>query len=355
MSRPRHAAKRFRIRWIPVLLVIVGVLVLALAGGAFAGYRYDRATASRVMPGVKIAGVDVSGMTRAQALAALEPTVDGILDRHLSVTGPGHTWDVTSRSLGTSVDVARAVDQAMAVGQSFAWPSRVFHRLLHKPVVTRIGLTVSYDRNEVWNFVHGLSSQVGRNATDASLDFVGGRLVVSKSTTGRKLRVGTSRNAVLAALQSDAPTASLTMTTVKPAVTENDLGMTIVVRTSTERLYLYDGLRLVKTYSVATGQPQYPTPLGHFEIINKRINPTWVNPALDSWGANEPAMIPPGPDNPLGTRAMDLSAPGIRIHGTPDDASIGHAASHGCIRMHIPDSEDLFNRVPIGTRVIIAV
>jgi len=299
--------------------------------------------------------VDVSGMTRAQALAALKPMVDRIVGRHLTVTGSGHTWDVTSGSLGTSVDVATAVDQALAVGQSFGWPSRVFHRLLHKPVVTRIGLSVSYDRNRVWDFVHGLSSQVGRDAKDASLDFEDGRLVVSKSATGRKLRVNTSRDAVLAALQSDASSASLTTTMVKPAVTENDLGMTIIVRTSTETLYLYDGLRLVKTYSVATGQPQYPTPLGHFEIINKRINPTWVNPALDSWGANEPAMIPPGPDNPLGTRALDLSAPGIRIHGTPDDASIGHAASHGCIRMHIPDSEDLFNRVPVGTPVIIAV
>jgi L,D-transpeptidase ErfK/SrfK len=79
-----------------------------------------------------------------------------------------------------------------------------------------------------------------------------------------------------------------------------------------------------------------------------------VNPARDTWGKDEPAMIPPGPDNPLGTRALDLSAPGIRIHGTPDDASIGHYASHGCIRMHIPDSEDLFGRVQVGTTVIIA-
>jgi L,D-transpeptidase ErfK/SrfK len=89
-------------------------------------------------------------------------------------------------------------------------------------------------------------------------------------------------------------------------------------------------------------------------IVNKRINPTWVNPAKDTWGAGEPDFIPPGPDNPLGTRAMDLSAPGIRIHGTPADYSIGHYASHGCIRMHIWEAEDLFNRVQVGTPVIIA-
>ena len=106
---------------------------------------------------------------------------------------------------------------------------------------------------------------------------------------------------------------------------------------------------------MATGQLGiYPTPQGHFAIVAKRINPTWVNPAKDTWGAGEPDFIPPGPDNPLGTRAMDLSAPGIRIHGTPADSSIGHYASHGCIRMHIWEAEDLFNRVEVGTPVIIA-
>ena len=133
------------------------------------------------------------------------------------------------------------------------------------------------------------------------------------------------------------------------------LGKTIVVRISTNRLYLYDGMKLERTYPVATGQPQYPTPTGHFEIITKEVDPTWINPARDTWGKDEPAEILPGPGNPLGTRAMALSAPGILIHGTYDDESIGHHASHGCIRMHIPDSEVLFTLVDVGTPVIIVV
>jgi lipoprotein-anchoring transpeptidase ErfK/SrfK len=137
-------------------------------------------------------------------------------------------------------------------------------------------------------------------------------------------------------------------------VADNKLGETIIIRISQNKLYLYDGLKLKKTYRVATGQlGQYPTPMGHWEIINKRINPTWVNPAKDTWGRNEPDIIPPGPDNPLGTRALDLNAPGIRIHGTPADYSIGTYASHGCIRMHIPQSEELFGLVGVGTPVII--
>jgi len=354
MSRGRHARTKLRLGWIPVLLTFAVVLTLLLAGAAFAGYRYDRATSSRILPGVSIAGVDVGGMTRAQATRALEPVARSILGRSIQVRAGAKDWAVTSGGLGTKVDVTGAVDRALSVQGSMGWTSRLFHRLLHRPLNRSIGLDVSYGGQGIWKFAHGLAVDLDRKARDASLDFVGGKLVTTRSRSGVAVRESRVRKSLLGALRSGASTVDVSVKRVRPSVTEQDLGFTILVRTSINKLFLYDGVKLVKTYSVATGQPQYPTPLGHFEIINKRINPTWINPALDSWGAGEPAMIPPGPDNPLGTRALDLSAPGIRIHGTPDDASIGHDASHGCIRMHIPDSEDLFNRVDVGTPVIIA-
>jgi L,D-transpeptidase ErfK/SrfK len=80
--------------------------------------------------------------------------------------------------------------------------------------------------------------------------------------------------------------------------------------------------------------------------------PSWGNPG-SAWAANMPAYIPPGPSNPLGTRALNLNASGIRIHGTTSDWSIGRAASHGCMRMHRWDVEELFDRVEIGTPVLI--
>ena len=92
---------------------------------------------------------------------------------------------------------------------------------------------------------------------------------------------------------------------------------------------------------------------GEWTIIDKRENPTWTNPAPDTWGADLPASIPPGPGNPLGTRALYLNAPGIRIHGTYDVSSIGTHASHGCIRMLMSDVEEIYPLVPIGTRVIV--
>lgn len=107
--------------------------------------------------------------------------------------------------------------------------------------------------------------------------------------------------------------------------------------------------QLIKTYRVAVGMAAHPTPIGNFRIINKAKNPTW-NPPDSAWAAGM-GPVPPGPGNPLGTRWMGLNSPGIGIHGTPAPSSIGTAASHGCIRMKIPEAEDLFDRVFVGTPV----
>ncbi|HYX79741.1 MAG TPA: L,D-transpeptidase, partial [Actinomycetota bacterium] len=138
-----------------------------------------------------------------------------------------------------------------------------------------------------------------------------------------------------------------------PQVPNRDVGKTIVVDLSDLSLTLYDGFQAEKEYPVATAAPGYITPVGTWKVINKVENPTWYNPAPDTWGAGEPLVIPPGPGNPLGTRALYLNAPGIRIHGTYSSDSIGTHASHGCIRMYISDSEELYPLVPIGTTVLI--
>jgi len=131
----------------------------------------------------------------------------------------------------------------------------------------------------------------------------------------------------------------------------NALSGQIIVDIGDLHLYLYRNDKLVKSYSVATGQPAYPTPTGTYSVVNMQMNPTWLPPNSD-W-AKDAKPIPPGATNPLGTRWIGTSATGVGIHGTPDDASIGSYASHGCIRMHIPDVEDLYARVVIGMPVII--
>ncbi len=129
------------------------------------------------------------------------------------------------------------------------------------------------------------------------------------------------------------------------------LSRRIVVDLSQLRLFLYQGDKLLRSYPVAAGQPAYPTPTGSYRVVSKVMNPTWYPPNSD-W-AKDAEPIPPGVANPLGTRWIGTTAPGVGVHGTPDDASIGSYASHGCIRMHIPDVERLFGDVVIGMRVVI--
>lgn len=123
----------------------------------------------------------------------------------------------------------------------------------------------------------------------------------------------------------------------------------ITVDLSATTLTLERNGKVVKTYRVAIGQPAYPTPTGTYKIVNKQMNPTWI-PPKSGW-AEGLGEIPPGPGNPLGTRWIGTSATSVGIHGTYADWSIGSAASHGCLRMHIPDVEELYELVSVGMPV----
>lgn len=124
----------------------------------------------------------------------------------------------------------------------------------------------------------------------------------------------------------------------------------IVINRAQKRLYFYQSGQLRLVFPVAVGMPQYPTPAGSWRIVRKEINPVWYNPGSD-WAKEMPKKIPPGPTNPLGLRALALNAPGILIHGTSDVASIGRAASHGCIRMTNNDIIRFYPLVGIGVPV----
>ena len=106
-------------------------------------------------------------------------------------------------------------------------------------------------------------------------------------------------------------------------------------------------------YEIAIGKQGYTTPAGVYEIETKAVNPAWHAPDEEWAGKFAGKIVPPGsPDNPIKARWIEFYN-GACIHGTDDVASIGTAASHGCIRMTIPDVIELYNRIPIGTPVYI--
>jgi lipoprotein-anchoring transpeptidase ErfK/SrfK len=336
-----------------VLLIVTGALVVLGGASAFAAYRYDQARTHELLPGLRISGIDVGGMTRKEAIDAISQQVDVSLSSGLTIESAGKQWDVTPAELGVQANIARSVTKAMRLGDSMPWWSRVYHRLADDPIDESFEVGFDFDQDRVGNFVQEVAGEVEVEPTDAGIQLVDGQIVFQKSEAGRALKAPFGAERLLTALRHREPQVSLPVKKVRPQVTNDKVGATIVIDLSENQLSLYDGFKVEKTYPVATAMPGFDTPTGSWVVERKAENPTWVNPAPTGWGAGEPASIGPGPSNPLGTRALYLNAPGIRIHGTYATSSVGTYASHGCIRMTIADSEDLYPRVPVGTHVLI--
>jgi len=352
VARGKHSKRALGRGWVVGLAVVIATLALG-GSTAFAAYRYDHASAAHILPGVSIDGVDVGGMTRDEAVRAVAARADGTLTSALTISAAGSSWVESSADLGTRADVEGAVDTAFGVASQLSFFSRVYHRLADKPVTTEIALGYTYDDAAVQAFVQRVYDEVAKNPVDAAIKLIDDQLVIRRPKVGQALKTYVATSKIMSALERHLTAVQLPVKTVEPQVTAQTIGKTIVVDLSENRLYLYDGLKIAKEFPVATAAPGYTTPVGTWKVVNKTENPTWFNPAPDGWGAGEPLVIPPGPGNPLGIRALYLSAPGIRIHGTYNSASIGTYASHGCIRMYISDSETLYPLVPVGTTVII--
>ncbi len=353
MANGKHAKRR-----LSALVVVLGGFVAlgTVAGGvAFAAYRYDSANSDRILPGVSVAGVDVGGLGRDAAVAAVQRVVDQRLNAPIRITAAGRTWTTSAAALGRQEDVQAAVDRAESVSASMTWVDRVWHRVRQTPV----NVDITLGSNGSPDAVHALVAKVAAGTDvaprDASINLVGtSKVAFVHARAGLGVDQEAAAGSIRAALADGSAQVKIPVSKIEPKVPDKGLGTTIVVRIDQNRLYLYRGLKQIRTYPVATAMPGFTTPVGEWTIVDKQENPTWHNPAPNGWGAGEPAVIPPGPNNPLGTRALYLNAPDIRIHGTPATYSIGTYASHGCIRMTISDSEAMYPLVPVGARVIIA-
>jgi lipoprotein-anchoring transpeptidase ErfK/SrfK len=334
------------------IAVVVGLAVLLLAIMSVAATARVNASSGRILAGVTVAGIDVGGMTRDEAVAAVKATTEPKLRRGVFVVAGGKRWPVTPAGLGRGAGVEEAVDKAVA-GPELSSFKDFWHRLTNKPVALSVDVAMAEDKAKVTRFVRALAPKLAVAPTNAAIRLVDGKVVKQRAKDGRALDVEASARALAKGLRGNARKVKLVTRPVDPKVTNDKLGKTITINLSTNRLTFYDGLKVRKVYPVATGQPSFPTPQGTWEVVYKRMHPTWTNPAPDGWGADMPKSIPPGPGNPLGTRAMSLNASGILIHGTYASYSIGSYASHGCIRMLLSDVEALYPQVPEGTPVLI--
>jgi lipoprotein-anchoring transpeptidase ErfK/SrfK len=284
-----------------------------------------------IADGVQIGSVAVGGMTAEDATAAVEYAYFARVPLRVAHRG----YSVSPHHFHTALG---GLDAAVQTA-------------LTAPADTVIGLTPTLDRKLVAKWVKTLAGKAYRAPVAGQVVLRRTRPFFTHAHPGRALRPFPTRILIRNAIASGdhtvivAPLKKLDAASVKSEPV-------IVIHRGINRLYLYNGTHLVRVFPVATGQPAWPTPLGHFQIVVKQKNPWWFPPTQDSWAAGA-KPVPPGPGNPLGTRWMGLSAPGVGIHGTSEPWSIGHSESHGCIRMQIASAEWLFNRVRIGTPVFI--
>ena len=308
-------------------------LLLLVAAGFGAAVPAAGVSLPVVPAGVSVGGVEVGGLISVQA----ERRIKQRFSQPLRLFHGSKTWSISPGRLGASASIENAVARAAQA----------------KPGA-RLPLDIGVDRRAVRRYVARLDKKIARPARNAQLV---GLANLAPSFTPAKPGKRVDRPAMVSqivrALRSTYRDVRLEVKVlaVKPALMAGNFGPIIVIRRGSNSLYLYDGPRVVRSFRVATGQAQYPTPLGNFEIVVRERDPTW-NPPDSDW-AKDAEPIPPGPGNPLGTRWMGISSPAVGIHGTPDAASLGYSASHGCIRMAIPEAEWLFEQVEVGTPVYI--
>ncbi len=337
--------------------VLVGVLVLLAA----AMLIYDHSRREQIAKGVTIDGVDVGGLSASAARAKIQRELIAPLSQPVVVRSGSHRWTLSARRAGLTVDAANMVAQAVSASRGGSIFTRTVRGLFGGSVHHNVALVVSYSHSAVSGLTAkvrasvnkaprdatvaagaaGLTAVAGENGMAVDSDRLGGRITRALAATGR------------------ARTVAVPAHVVKPKVTTAELASQypayIVIDRSAFRLRFYDHLKLASTYEIAVGMEGLETPAGLHHIEWKQVDPPWYVPKKAWAGALAGTVVPPGPGDPLKARFMSFEG-GAGIHGIdPSEySSIGHDASHGCVRMRIPDVIALYSRTPVGTPVYIA-
>ena len=313
--------------------MVLKAFVAIVAAAGLAAAATPAAERTHTIPaGVTVGGLSLGGLSAVPA----SDKIAAAYTRPISVVYGNHQETIEPSDLDATVDVNAAVTAALDTPRRSIPVKVTYSSAKARQVVDELA--------KRFNVAPVAARIVG--ATAAGPQFV-------EAKNGRAVETRTM-TAAISQLLSDGTREPLQLLTNPVVATKTvaNFGPAIVITRATNTLRLYDGRRLVRTFSVATGQAIYPTPAGIWQIVDKQRNPWWYPPVQDDW-AKGLKPVPPGPSNPLGTRWMGLNTPGVGIHGTDAPTSIGYSASHGCIRMQVPDAEWLFEHVSVGTPVVI--
>jgi lipoprotein-anchoring transpeptidase ErfK/SrfK len=342
---------------LPIVAAISAGVVVVLA---LAMYLYDHSRRDLIAKGVTINGVSVGGMREAAARTKIQHELVARLDRPVTVRSGSQKWTMGPREADLTIDAANMVAQAVNVSREGSIVTRAVRGLFGGSVKRDIPVVVSYSHQAVRSLTAKVRAAVDRPPRDATVAASASGLTevparVGLTVDGARLTARIER--ALSGIGARR-TVAVPAHGAKPAVTTSQLTARypayIIIDRGAFRLRFYAHLKLAKTYEIAVGMEGLETPAGLHKIEWEQVNPPWYVPKKAWAGALAGTVVPPGPGDPLKARFMSFEG-GAGIHGIdPSEySSIGHDASHGCVRMRIPDVIDLYSQSPVGTPVYI--
>ena len=344
----------------PQFLAVVVLLVL-LIGGAGAVWAYDATRDDRIADGVTVGGIMLGGLDRDEAREKLERELLGALRRPVYVKARKRRYRLSAERAQVRADVDAMVDEALERSRSGNVLERTWRAVTGGEVDADVEARVTYDEDAVRALVRRIDKETERDPIDAKVDFRPDGVEVVEARPGIAMDWRNLEAKIKTALQQPSAavrTVHARVRKVEPKVGSEEVAKKYPVLVTVDRanfkLRLFKKLKQVKEYGIAVGMVGLETPAGLYHVQNKAINPAWSVPN-SAWAGSLAGQVIPGgtPQNPLKARWLGIYN-GAGIHGTDATYSIGTNASHGCIRMLIPDVIELYDQVPVGAPVYIA-
>jgi lipoprotein-anchoring transpeptidase ErfK/SrfK len=344
-------------------LIAVTAFLAALVALAIAVIVYDHGRQDTIAKGVVIGGVDVSGMKRDAAEAKLRREILDPLNQTVIVDHGNRRWRLSAREAKVATNLPATVDDALKRSREGNILQRSWRGVTGEKVSADIKPEVTFSDAAIIRMLDRVRKSVDRPAMNATIKFAVSGPTTTPSHDGLALDATALHKKIKAALISPTAKRRFSASThhVKPKVSTEQIvaqnATTLVVNREQFKLTVFKNLKAVKSYSVAIGAVGLDTPAGLYHIQNKAVDPAWTKPYSDWVPKDEQGKVVPGgtAEIPLKSRWLGIFN-GAGIHGVdPSEyGTIGHAASHGCVRMRITDVEDLYPRVPVGAPIFIA-
>jgi lipoprotein-anchoring transpeptidase ErfK/SrfK len=341
-----------------VFVIGLAVVLLVLAAGAGGLYAYDSSRSDVIAKGITAGGVDVGGLSAARARDVLERSLGPKLAQGVVLTWGGRRWTLPAENIDAKLGVDRMVSEALQRSREGNFLDRAVRDLRGEEVQAAVPLRIASSRQKLYGFVGVISREIDKPAVSATINPTGSSLNVTSSHEGLAVQKRFLAARILRQLRDPASThvAEIPTRVLRPHVSSDRLAYKyqtfITIDRSHFTLRLWKNLHVARSYTIAVGRQGLETPAGLYEINDRQVNPSWHVPNSSWAGALAGRVIPPGPDDPIKARWLGFYN-GAGIHGTDEISSLGTAASHGCIRMSIPDVEQLYPQVPLHTPIYV--